>query len=96
MEEWESKVLLLWAKQHSEQFSPLCGNILREICSYLNRWNSLVWVFDQSFSFFDVTTFTMQPAIELNSLVAYDANSRWTAVDAQRVLLCGGGIGGEV
>lgn len=93
-ERFEPGISLLWAHQQRSVFSALSLNTLREICAYLPPPYHLALVFNSSLSYFDCSTQTMRPAVTLDR--EFDStNSRWVAVDTNRVVLCGGGDGNE-
>ena len=95
MERWrlegDSRANLVWAKQYSHLFSFLSFNIVREVCTYLPPFLTLALVQEDSVSFFNFTTLTFHPAVQLNTTVQVNHNSTWAVVNRNILVLCGGG-----
>lgn len=51
----------------------------------------IYWVTSREIRSFDVSTLQSSPQVQLNSAIQANTNSRWAVVDANRLVLCGGG-----
>jgi hypothetical protein len=84
----DPRVCLFWTHPLSV-FSPLCTNLIREICSYLNPSLYLVSVREDNIRFFDVHTMQLGQSVPLERKIGV-MNSSWAVVDEGRLVLCGG------
>lgn len=95
MERWglegDSRVNLIWAKKHSHLFSFLSFNIVREVCIYLSPAITLALVQEDTVSFFNFSTLSFYPAVQLSTSVQVNSNSTWAVVNRNILILCGGG-----
>lgn len=92
MEIVNAKVGLVWIRVMSRLYTPLSANIIREVCTYLHPNHYLVWVADTSLVYFDVSTRRFRPGVAFKDHLNIDTNSRWAAIDENRVVICGGGV----
>lgn len=84
----DPRVCVFWARPLSV-FSPLCTNLIREICSYLVPTLYLVSVRKDNISFFDFRTMKLGPSVPLERLIQV-LNSSWAVIDDGRLVVCGG------
>ena len=85
-----AKVWLLHLKSVGGAVGSLSLNVIREVCSYFPACLSLVWVTDNSISFFNFSFLTMNPSVPLERSIQANTDSSWVAIDSTRVLVCGG------
>lgn len=89
----DPRLLLLWAKQYSCLFSPLSRNISREVASYLFPDTFLVLVTASALQFINVQTTSNTLLIPLQSEIVADADSAWTTLGSDKLVVCGGSEG---
>lgn len=87
----EIGVHLVWLRLHTQLLHPLSTNLLREIYSYLLSCDSLSWINSNYIKNYNFRTRQIDSAIRMERAVRCDFYSRWTMVDSQRMVLCGGG-----
>ena len=83
-------VFLVWVRGTPSHLSRLSGNVTREINTYLQPLLCLAWVNYHQVRYYDFRTQTIRLAIPLQTAIQASWNSRWTVVDAERLVLCGG------
>lgn len=92
----ESRLYLVWAKQHSQLFSVLSFNITREVAAYLPPSFPLLWVEKDHIWHYDLQLGKVsapRPLLPKQTPFQVSRRSGWVVLDSGRALVCGGGDG---
>jgi hypothetical protein len=90
------RVLLIWLKASATIYARLSRNIIREISPYFNPFPTLVWVNEDNILLCDLGSKRILPPRRFKNryqktFIQRNEGSRWTLLDANRVIISGGG-----
>ena len=87
----QEAVKLYWVKNAGVVYGSISGNILREVCSYLNGSPLLVSVLSDKLQCFNCTHMYWEPPISLSTTLDVDQYTASVLVGAYEVFAVGGG-----